>query len=108
MIVAFLVTSTLACAVTLNKEGDCHTASSFQAKPESPYSPDQQLPIEEKEKEFDEDQADEKNGFDTILNYICDVRIWQHNDHNAKLILLFDTSASTHIPLFLTHHALLI
>ena len=96
MIIAILATI-FACAFTPNSSGDPQTAST-----------DQELPFEESEKEFeDKDEADEKDGVEFELHYICDVRVWQKDLNIGKSKLPF-SNLSNKTPLFLSHHSLLI
>ena len=109
MIVAFLATSTLACAVTFNDNGDIHSASTYQKASDSPYSSDQQLPFEEKEKEFeDKDEVDDKgSAFGVGLHFICYIETdYDRVDYSLATVRTF--SPTKNLPLFLSTHTLLI
>ena len=86
MIVAFLATSTLACAVTINNLDDI--SQGF---------------------EDDKDEVDEKgNEFDAGMHFICDVIDWRQNTTTIATIFVAEYFSPADSHLFLVHHMLLI
>jgi hypothetical protein len=87
MIVAFLATSTLACAATINNNLDDIT----------------------QELEDDKDEVDEKgNEFVAILHFICDVIDWRQNTTTVAPTFISEYFSPAQSQLFLRHHTLLI
>lgn len=111
LIVLFLALTGI---VRISDASDFFSSTAFQPGPENPYGSDQDLPFEEKEKEFeDKSETERSNTFTANLFFICELSGQMPAAASDFDGFSFFNSAGRktncpRVPLFLSNHSLLI
>jgi len=104
MIVAFLGTMSVALTLSSYTTDNFHSESSIQTQSEVPCGSGQQLPFEEKEKEFED-----KGLSAASLFVIYELEYFSHRTSQNFSAILPETNVQRlQVPLFLSYHTFLI